>query len=471
MAAFVQAWGGLHEKEWMARLAAGDVDNALANAKMAAMQSSKLKQEDLDKMHTQCTKLAKDDHDCLDEYQVAYQVLTDAAARDDSRVLVYGIQALAAALALKDLREGKPAVVIELAPGNGKTFVICLLAKYVEVHYPKVWTKLYVVVPEEWLIKVWYDIAASFGFQTTPEVILPRQVKDHREAKALFIVDEYYKSLLDEPLLFDAKDASVRGLIRLGHDSQQAVFFTGFLRPNFRKFLDVVSDKEWAIHQLGRAADYVNAKKDDAQFSVLADRSWGKCLEMVFAKAEEYLGQDQPVLIFGVPLEDRKDTYWTFRPKIAHINTPKDALTAAPALSNERRMVIFLAEDFTYGLDLKFQGSAKVIVLLKEDPEVETLMQQLGRGARNMNTDLGTVVIQTDAGLAESLKGKWKTDKGVDFKEGAKVIRMALACKTANLGSAGKTWLAKQAPEDWRDTKVHYFQGSPQGIQSLIPKF
>ena len=159
MAAFVQAWGGLCEKDWLERLAQGDVDNALANAKLAAMQSSKLKQEDLDKMHTQCTKLATDDFDCLAEYQAAHQVLSGAAARDDSRVLVYGIQALAAALCLKNLREGKPAVVIELAPGNGKTFVICLLAKYIEVHYPKVWTKLYVVVPEDWLIKVWGDIA------------------------------------------------------------------------------------------------------------------------------------------------------------------------------------------------------------------------------------------------------------------------------------------------------------------------
>ena len=305
---------------------------------------------------------------------------------------------------------------------------------------------MYVVVPEQWLVKVFNDIADSFGFQTRPEVILPRQVKDHMEAKTLFIVDEYYKSLLEESLLFDARDASVRGLIRLGHQQQQAVFFTGFLRPNFNKFLEAVSSKEWAIHQLGRAADYVSAKKEDAQYTVQANRDWEKCVELVYTRAEEYLAMDQPVLIFGLGLQDRRNDLFSTDPKIVNIATSQDALMAMPALSNERHMVIFLSDDFAFGLDLKFQGSAKVIVACKKELEVETLMQMLGRGARNMNTDLGTVVIQADPGLAEGLKTKWKADQGLDFSEGAKVIRMALAMQTASLKADGKTWLAKNAP-------------------------
>ena len=103
VAEFVQAFGGLPNDEWLRRLKDGDVDNALANSKLAAQQSSKLKQEDLDKMHNQCAKEAKDDYACLAEYQAAYKVLTDAAALDGSRVLAYGIQALAAALCIKEL--------------------------------------------------------------------------------------------------------------------------------------------------------------------------------------------------------------------------------------------------------------------------------------------------------------------------------------------------------------------------------
>ena len=137
VAEFVQAFGGLPEEDWQQRLQEGDVEDALANSKKAAQQSSKLKKEDLEKMHTQCTTQAKDKYDCLAGYQAAYKVLTDAAALQDSRVLAYGIQALGAALCVKDLLAMKTGVVIELAPGNGKTFVICLLCKVIELNHPK----------------------------------------------------------------------------------------------------------------------------------------------------------------------------------------------------------------------------------------------------------------------------------------------------------------------------------------------
>ena len=175
--------------------------------------------------------------------------------------------------------------------------------------------------------------------------------------------------------------------------------------------------------------------------------------------------------VFGLGLHDRRDELFTTKPNIVNINTAQDALLVQPALGNESHMVIFLTQDFSYGLDLKFQAAAKVIVALEEEPEVETLMQMLGRGARNMNTDLGTVIIQADPGVAEGLKNKWKTHKGVDFKEGAKVLRMALAMHKAGLKANGKEWLHRHTDDEWRVTKQAYYRTAPSGIQSLIHKF
>ena len=55
--------------------------------------------------------------------------------------------------------------------------------------------------------------------------------------------------------------------------------------------------------------------------------------------------------------------------------------------------------------------------------------------------------------MAESLKNKWKTHKGVNFKEGAKILRMALAMQKVGLRKDGKDWLSGHANEEWKVTK------------------
>ena len=98
-------------------------------------------------------------------------------------------------------------------------------------------------------------------------------------------------------------------------------------------------------------------------------------------------------------------------------------------------------------------------------------MLTLGEIKFVLASDLGTVVIKADPGMAESLKNKWKTHKGVDFKEGAKVLRMALAMQRAGLRKDGKDWLSGHANEEWRVTKQGYYGSAPPGVQSMIPKY
>ena len=55
---------------------------------------------------------------------------------------------------------------------------------------------------------------------------------------------------------------------------------------------------------------------------------------------------------------------------------------------------VFVAEKYSVGLDIKMNQEAKVLCFYKDPPDVEEMLQKLGRGARDMSAKLGTVFIQ-----------------------------------------------------------------------------
>ena len=112
-------------------------------------------------------------------------------------------------------------------------------------------------------------------------------------------------------------------------------------------------------------------------------------------------------------------------PAVITIQSNEAALAQMAASANEANIVVFVEDDYGIGFDLKFQHDAKVIVMIYGKPDAEQTMQMLGRGARNMNSDLGIVLILDDEGRAAGLKNTLLTNEGPDFKEGAKLLHLA----------------------------------------------
>ena len=93
-----------------------------------------------------------------------------------------------------------------------------------------------VVVPFDYLKNVVKNIAKDFGFDRTPKMCLPDEVEKVllQEENAVFVVDEYFFSLMGAKIEFRNKKLALANLLSLGFAKRRTVFVTGFCAKEFK---------------------------------------------------------------------------------------------------------------------------------------------------------------------------------------------------------------------------------------------
>ena len=128
---------------------------------------------------------------------------------------------------------------------------------------------------------------------------------------------------------------------------------------------------------------------------------------------------------------------------------------------------IFVADKYCVGLDLKMNQEAKVLCFYKDVPDVEEMLQKLGRGSRDMTAKLGTVFIQKPAEEAQLLKDKFDADESHDWHDGAKILKYLNWIK-AMPNMPDQKWARENLSEQWiADFENYFVAASPEWKASL----
>ena len=107
-------------------------------------------------------------------------------------------------------------------------------------------------------------------------------------------------------------------------------------------------------------------------------------------------------------------------------------------------------------MDWRMQSNARVFAVYPQLPDVEAMMQCLGRGARDMSTNLGTIYVLKDQSSEATVKDGLLLSEGYDWAEGAQVLK-ALAAMEA-MSAEDRAYGAKYLPRNWITTRAKFFQ-------------
>ena len=102
-------------------------------------------------------------------------------------------------------------------------------------------------------------------------------------------------------------------------------------------------------------------------------------------------------------------------------------------------------------MDWRMQSNARVFAVYPQLPDVEAMMQCLGRGARDMSTNLGTIYVLKDQWSEATVKDGLLLSEGYDWAEGAQILKALAAMEDRAYG-------AKYLPRYWITTRAKFFQ-------------
>lgn len=107
-------------------------------------------------------------------------------------------------------------------------------------------------------------------------------------------------------------------------------------------------------------------------------------------------------------------------------------MIAAESAKNQNNKVVFLAEEFRIGADLKFTSNAQVLIFSNKQIDREDLLQYVGRGNRSGGNYNGVFyLLGKEKSEAASIEKRMKDRSEVKWEDAALILRTILvAAKT-----------------------------------------
>lgn len=130
-----------------------------------------------------------------------------------------------------------------------------------------------------------------------------------------------------------------------------------------------------------------------------------------------------PIIVFGANIVPSVFPFYkndNLMPKYCKTDADLGIISKdTPKLS---RGIVFLAEDFKVGADIKFAQDAYVIIIAREAPDHETLVQKLARGSRAGDDYRGRLFVTGNSIAKDSIETANMDKKAPDLMYGAKYI-------------------------------------------------
>ena len=118
-----------------------------------------------------------------------------------------------------------------------------------------------------------------------------------------------------------------------------------------------------------------------------------------------------------------------------HVKDDASALDAAKNCNGKTTGLVFLEDEFSVGFDLRFKKEPLVVVVSRERPFREDLMQKFARGARSLCDTDGVLFTKGNAVDAISIKNQILMDEGQDFYEADQLIKLMFNRRSTNQGA------------------------------------
>ena len=205
---------------------------------------------------------------------------------------------------------------------------------------------------------------------------------------------------------------------------------------------------------MGRNADFTKPMKSVGQFQVFCDSDWGKLENQLYHHIRKACKVGLNVIVFGREFDEER----AGQMKGIEVHKVYDGKSATDYAANcfgQSASVTFASWDYSVGMDWRMQTNAKVFACYEDIPDVEEMMQCLGRGARDMSTNLGAVFILKEGASASSIKDGLIASEGFDWEEGALILK-AVDCMK-EMTADERTYGVANLPKNWITTKNKFF--------------
>ena len=216
------------------------------------------------------------------------------------------------------------------------------------------------------------------------------------------------------PLKLSIPRCQLLGLPGCGYSEQRVIFLNGFCYPTMVEFLNA-NYSNITIMKMGRNADFTQTVRKFGQFNVICEESRYQLENNMFAQARKLTKNGVNVLVFGHVWQNYHTALLGPTMRAHFINTDSEATEFAKNCFGLAGAIVFVSWFYAVGLDLRMQREAQVYAIYDGCPDAEELMQTLGRGARDMSSNLGTAFIVRPANEARSIKDGILASPGHDW--------------------------------------------------------
>ena len=207
---------------------------------------------------------------------------------------------------------------------------------------------------------------------------------------------------------------------------QRVVGVTGFVADTSETYLHALLQDRHQIIRFGSNMTYVDAEKAKIlpEFDIVAGADPEQLQKDLLHHALKLVAKDKPVIVFGLENVDFEALHIHVDPDIVlHTVDTDGAAERVPSIvASADRIIVFVSWQYYFGLDMKFDGEAEVVVYANKYMDYETLFQCFGRGARKGSNSLGTLFMCH--GDSETMvRAYYSTHKGPDFRQGARIMK------------------------------------------------
>ena len=473
---FIRAEAWQRQKDFIKAIEAGNFHLASQKRAKEVKYGCKFTEQELQNMQIEAKKAAGEKM-CLDTYNAVLTILQALAEKDKSGLQAYPVQALCAAVVLEDLKAGKRVSFLQLDPGCGKTFILCLILKCLQKldDFKGKFPRVIVVVPTDWLKVVLLKVAEKFELDPMPDAIFPDEIESRPLQGTLWIVDEFPAMINDAECMWAPGTCRLRGKLKLGlTDEHCLIMMGGFAKERFMKFFADAYPGA-GKHIMGRSADFTHdGAPEKTTFTVRCCRTKEDRLLELYARANKvFENSPRNVIIFGHK-HDPKGPYDFISSKVLYIDSVDAAEKFVRSCTNMRRYVICIEPEYALGLDMKFTVDAKCFVVWPDNvvEDAEYMKQMLSRGARGGSLELGTVFLIGNPEESQYVEDRLRLDEGLQFYEGGKILRtMANIAKKVNNDPALLKQLSERMGPEWKTSRAQYANQVGDGYRPIFLKY
>ena len=444
------------------------IDDILARKQLENKHSSILSVDEQVRMYSRCQKLAKG-LKMDDLFKRVFDFLKELAKDSKGAIKEYANQAWAVTLMVNEAMGDNKYLMVTMAPGSGKTYVVFLFMRYMQVHFPDQFREIAFCVPNVWLLEAANAIAKDFKFPKAPVVCLPGDLDRELNDNVLVLLDETVSTLKATTVTYRDKSpsATVYGLLSYGHTSTRVFFLNGFCMPNTDKFMREAY-KDIEIVDLGRNQDYAQLQPQKPSYQVKCRPTLHELKIQLYEDIRYWTQRQTNVIVFGCQ-HSAEFEYAIPNTDKFFIGTDAQAKELPKQCFGLTSSVVFVDMEYRIGLDIRMQQEAKVFVLYEDLPDVEEMMQTLGRGARDMGAKLGNVYIVRPQVEELLLEDTFGASLGFDWHQGAQVLKALNSLK--KLSDADQKWARIHLPGEWIATYHQYMQEAhPNFVKRLNAK-